>query len=83
MIKTVRRDVVSGPMIKAVHAYGLITALYGAEAWWPDLARITTRRDKRVIIGVGWHTDLLEKTIVKAVRAALPAWLTTPILDLR
>ena len=58
-------------------------ALYGSEAWWPGLARITTRRDKKVSTGVGWHTDILDKRILKAVRAALLAWGITPDLALR
>ena len=65
-------------MIKAVQSCVLSTALYGAEAWWPGLTRITTQRDKMVGTGVGWHTDLLDSTILKAVRAALPVWRTTP-----
>ena len=54
-------------MIKAVQACVLSIALYGAEAWWPGLTRITTQRDKKVGIGVGWHTDLLDSTILKVV----------------
>ncbi|KAI0997565.1 hypothetical protein K3495_g10621 [Podosphaera aphanis] len=56
----------------------LRTAFYGAEARWPGLTRTTTQRNKKVSTGVGWHTDLLDNTIIKAVRAALPAWRTTP-----
>ena len=54
------------------------TALYGAEAWWPGLTRITTKRDKKVSTGIGWHTKLLDRTILTAIRAALPVWRTTP-----
>ncbi|KAI0999526.1 hypothetical protein K3495_g8672 [Podosphaera aphanis] len=64
-------------MIKAVQAYVISTALYGAEIWWPGLTRITTQQSKKVGTGVGWHTDILDNTIIKAVRAALPAWRTT------
>lgn len=70
-------------MIKAVHACVLSTALYGAEAWWPCVARITTRRDKGVSTDFGWHTGLLDKTTVRAVIAALPALRTTPNSALR
>ncbi|KAI0997695.1 hypothetical protein K3495_g10491 [Podosphaera aphanis] len=72
------RDTDPGPVIKAVQACILSTAFYGAGAWRPGLIRITTQRNKKVSTGVGWHTDLLDNTIIKKVRAALPAWRTTP-----
>lgn len=77
-INGAQRGAAPGPLIHAVHACVLSTALYGAEAWWPGLTRITTLRDKEVGNGVGWHISLLEKTIMKAIRVALPAWRTTP-----
>ena len=77
-INGVQRGAAPGPLIRAVQACVLSTALYGAEAWWPGLSRITTIRDKEVGTGVGWHTSLLDKTITKAIRVALPAWRTTP-----
>ncbi|KAI0992184.1 hypothetical protein K3495_g16002, partial [Podosphaera aphanis] len=77
-INTVQRGADPGPMIKAVQACVISTALYGAETWWPGLTRITTQRSKKVGTGVGWHTEILDNTIIKAVRAALPAWRTTP-----
>lgn len=65
-------------MIKIVQACVLSTALYGADAWWPGLTHITTQRGKKVGTGVGWHTDLIDRTVLKAIRAALPVWRTTP-----
>ena len=38
----------------------------------------TTQRDKKVGTGMGWHKDLIERTIFCAVRVALPVWRTTP-----
>nr|CCA28121.1 hypothetical protein SS1G_12417 [Albugo laibachii Nc14] len=81
-INTVQRGAAPGLMIKAVQACVLSTALYGAEAWWPGTSRITTKKDKKVGTGVGWHTNLLDSTITKAIRAALPVWRTTPNLVL-
>ena len=76
-INTVQRGAAPGLMIKAVQACVLSTAIYGAEAWWPGISRITTKRDKKVGTGVGWHTNLLDIIITKAIRAALPVWRTT------
>ena len=81
-IDTVQRGAAPGIMIKAVQVCVLSTALYGAEAWWPGTSRITTKKDKKVGTGVGWHTNLLDNTITKAIRAALPVWRTTPNLVL-
>ena len=77
-INTVQRGLNPGMMIKTVQACVLSTAFYGVEAWWPGLTRTTTQRDKRVGTGVGWHIDLIDRTVLKAVRAALPVWRTTP-----
>ncbi len=77
-INTVQRGADPGPMIRAVQACVISTALYGSEAWWPGLTRVTTQRSKKVGTGVGWHTDILDSIIIKAVRAALPVWRTTP-----
>ena len=77
-INKVQRGAAPGPLIRAVNACVVSTALYGAEAWWPGLTRITTKRDKKVSTGVGWHTKLLDRTIMTAIRAALPVWRTTP-----
>ncbi|CCU74928.1 putative TE1b [Blumeria hordei DH14] len=38
----VQRGAAPGPLIRAVHAFVLSTALYGAEAWWPGLTQIAT-----------------------------------------
>lgn len=77
-INKVQRGAAPGPLVRAVNACVVSTALYGAEAWWPGLTRITTKRDKKVSTGIGWHTKLLDRTILTAIRAALPVWRTTP-----
>lgn len=73
-----QRGAAPGPLIRAVQACVVTTATFGAEAWWPGLKRITTVRDKYVSTGVGWHLNLLNQTIRKGIRAALPVWRTTP-----
>ena len=77
-INRVQRGAAPGPLIRAVNACVVSTAIYGAEAWWPGLTCITTVRDKRVSTGARWHLKLLDRTILTAVRAALPVWQTTP-----
>ena len=76
-INGAQRGTAPGPLIRAVQACVLSTALHGAEAWWPGLTRINTLQDKEYGTEVGWHISLMEKTILKAIRAALPAWCTT------
>ena len=81
-INSAQRGAAPGLIIKVAQAYVLSTALYGAEAWWPGLTRFTSQRNKKVGTRVGWQMDLLDKTIMKAVRAALPAWRTSSIVAL-
>ena len=65
-------------MIKAMQACISSTALHGVEAGWLGLTRTITQQGKKLGIGVGWYTDLLDNAIIKAIRGALPAWRTTP-----
>lgn len=81
-LNTVQRGAAPGPLIRAVQACVLSTALYGAEAWWPGLTRTTTQRGKKVGTVMGWHTELIDRTVLCAVRAALPVWRTTPNTEL-
>ena len=63
----VQRGIDPGPMIKVVQSCVLSTVLYGAETWWLGLTMITNKRDNKVGTGVGWHINLLDSTILKAV----------------
>lgn len=77
-LNTVQRGTAPGSLIRAVQACVLSTVLYGAKSWWPGLTRITTQRGKKVGTGMGWHTELIDRTILRTVRAALSVWRTTP-----
>lgn len=70
-IKYVQRGVAPGLRIKAARSCVLITALYGAEAWWPGFTRTTSQKGKKVGARTGWHIHLLDSKILRAVRAPL------------
>ena len=71
---------------KAVITCVMPSVLYGTEAWYggrhkqPRLQRAD--RDVEVSARVGWHVDIVDKTIALAARGVLPVWRTTPTVTL-
>jgi ribonuclease HI len=66
---------------KAVTTCILPALLYGAEAWYEGRrknAGVGGRTARGVSTRVGWHLATVNKVIVTAARAVLPAWRTTP-----
>lgn len=79
---SVQRGAALGLLIKAVQLCVLNVVCCELEAWWPGQARIATVRGVKVGTGTSWHSDLLGRTILQAIRAALPVWRTTPTIAL-
>jgi len=71
---------------KAVITCVLPSVLYGTEAWYagrnkqPKLLR--QGREQTVSARIGWHVDVVDRTISLAARGVLPVWRTTPTLTL-
>jgi len=67
---------------KAVLTCIFPSLFYGAEAWYegrkknPRVARAA--REPSVSTRIGWHLTTIDRTIMTATRAVLPAWRTTP-----
>jgi hypothetical protein len=66
---------------KAVTTCVLPSLLYGTEAWYEgrtkDPGTVQNAGD-RVSTCVGWHVAAIDRTLILAARAVLPAWKTTP-----
>jgi hypothetical protein len=56
--------------------------LYGAEAWWPSLTRDSRNGGLAIGNRVVAQADKLQKVQNRAIRNALPVYLTTPIATL-
>jgi ribonuclease HI len=71
---------------KAVVTCVLPSILYGTEAWYagrtkpPRLQQ--AGRNETVSARVGWHVDVVDKTLALAARGVLPVWRTTPTVTL-
>ena len=69
---------------KAVLTCVIPSALYGTEAWYAGRTKQPTkgRHKQTVSTRVGWHIDVLERTLTLAIRGVLPVWRTTPTVTL-
>jgi hypothetical protein len=66
---------------KAVTTCVLLSLLYGTEAWYEGRTkdRGTVRNAENMVsTRVGWHVAAIDRTLILAARAVLPAWKTTP-----
>lgn len=71
---------------KAVITCILPSILYGTEAWYAGRHKparpLHGNRTTTVSARLGWHVDLVDKTIALAARGVLPVWRTTPTITL-
>ena len=67
---------------KAVTTCVFPSLFYGAEAWYEGRTKnpriIRASREPVVSTRIGWHLTTIDRTIMAATRAVLPAWRTTP-----
>ncbi|KAI1005063.1 hypothetical protein K3495_g3155 [Podosphaera aphanis] len=75
-LNTVNRGAAPKALVNAVDACVIPVATYGAEVWWPGMSRPTITGSVRP--HTSFHCELIDKVIIKALRAALPVWRTTP-----
>jgi ribonuclease HI len=71
---------------KAVTTCVMPSMLYGTEAWYAGRTKPPRQqrqgRDDKVSARVGWHVDIVDKTLALAARGVLPVWRTTPTVTL-
>ncbi|KFZ23235.1 hypothetical protein V502_02286, partial [Pseudogymnoascus sp. VKM F-4520 (FW-2644)] len=69
---------------KAVLTCVIPSALYGTEAWYAGRTKQPTKGHHKQTVStrVGWHIDVLERTLTLAIRGVLPVWRTTPTVIL-
>lgn len=75
-LNSVKRGAAPIALITAVNSCIVPVATFGAEVWWPGLARPSAY--KTVTPPTSYHCGLIDKVIHMAIRAALPVWRTTP-----
>jgi len=67
---------------KAVTTCVMPSLFYGAEAWYEGRTKnpriVRASREPTVSTRIGWHLATIDRTIMTATRAVLPAWRTTP-----
>ena len=67
---------------KAVITCVLPRLLYGTEAWYGGRTKppMIMRQDRKTEVStrLGWHVDIIDKTIALAARGVLPVYRTTP-----
>jgi ribonuclease HI len=75
---------VNGPpasaLRKATITCVLPSLLYGTEAWYAGRTKINSRKEAST--RVGFHVDLVDKTLALAARGVLPVYRTTPTATL-